>query len=129
MSITMMSSTPSLFRARPAPSTGGPVLSEKTQAAFREAYSDLSSQQLRSRQVAALPHGLQFAEVDATDAIQPTSHRHRTTLLVPYGYQDTIGNPENATQFYVRLGRSTNCPERTFGPFPFPPHSNWDARA
>jgi hypothetical protein len=60
-----------------------------------------------------------FATVDMSSPLRSSSFGHTTFLLVPAGSKNAASDPNDAHEFYVAFGRSTNTPARNFGPFQF----------
>lgn len=94
-----------------------PRLDADKQKRFVDAYRALSDKSLKAQEIEALPRDARFLSIDVTDRVQPSSFRHTTTLLVPYASGGRVNDPNEVATFYVAYGRSTNNPERYFGPF------------
>ena len=68
-----------------------------------------------------MPLGIQFASIDVTDKIHSASFGHSATILVPEGplvpNPRVKHDPNQAKEFYVQFGASTNTPAGFYGPF------------
>lgn len=95
-------------------------LSDKSRDRVLAAYRALPSVEREKQKIAVLPAGVQFVKIDASDRIRSASFGHTTTLLVPAGAAGKPADPNQAREYYVEYGRSTNAPAVWFGPFPIP---------
>ena len=89
---------------------GDGVPSEASQPAddaYVAAYKALKPDALEAKKVDALPAG-GFRRIEVKQRIKSASFGHSTTLAVP------LSNPN---QFFVEVGKSTNRPAQSFGPF------------
>jgi hypothetical protein len=92
-------------------------LTQESKERILKAYHALPGAEIEKQKIAAVPTGMEFVKIDASDRIRSASFGHTTTLLVPCGLAGKPEDPNKATAFYVEYGRSTNSPGGTFGPF------------
>ncbi len=68
-------------------------------------------------QITAFRASAQFANIDATPALQSKSFGQSITILVPCGSTGELSDPDLSTTYYVELGAATNKAGGTYGPF------------
>ena len=84
------------------------VLTDVQRAAALSAYKGLIPDAILAKPIKALPNGAAFA------SINPEQGRFRSAS---FGRSVTLLVSDNAKQFYVQYGRSTNSPAGIYGPF------------